>query len=145
MSEADESVSTDEVNEYLSSQVGLSAEHGMVVDHVEPGRALLRAVYDQNNLRPGGIISGPTLMRLVDLAGWVIVFSKAGIEPMAVTWDLKINFLRAAQGGDVIAEARLLKFGRKLVYSDVTMWVEGTPDKIVAHATITYARPDPAS
>lgn len=135
-------MSPDEVNAYLRDTMGSSVDAGMVVDHVEPGRVMLRAEYREANLRPGGIISGPTLMRLADLAGWVIVFSKAGLVPMAVTWDLKINFLRAAKGGDVICEAKLLKFGRKFVYSDATMWMEGDPDRLVAHAATTYVLPD---
>ena len=44
--------------------------------------------------------------------------------------------------GDVIATARQIKRGRKLIYGDVLMTIDGEPDRPVAHATITYALPN---
>ena len=82
------------------------------------------------------------MFSVADLAGWVIVFANVGLEPMAVTWDLHITFLRPAIGGDIIATATTLKSGRKLVYADVTMHIDGQPEKPVAHATVTYALPN---
>jgi acyl-coenzyme A thioesterase PaaI-like protein len=46
---------------------------------------LLRQRYSERMLRPGGIISGPTLVALADFAGPV---------GLAVTTNLSINFLR---------------------------------------------------
>ena len=60
---------------------------------------------------------------------------------MAVTWDLHITFLRPAIGGDVIGVGRRLKRGRKLIYGDIEMYIDGNPEKPVAHATVTYALP----
>lgn len=132
----------DEVNEYLAS-LGDFTGHGKIqVESItEDGTVSLRWPYTEAALRPGGYISGPTMFSVADLAGWVVVFASEGIEPMAVTWDLHITFLRPAIGGDLIAEAKTLKRGRRLVYADVTMHIDGQPEKPVAHATVTYALP----
>ncbi len=129
------------VNDYLGESMPSFVADGMRVEHLEPDVAVVRLPYVESKLRPGGIIAGPTLMSLTDLAVWVAIFTRRGITPMAVTWDLKINFLRAARGGDVLATARILKLGRQLVYATVEMVVDGRPDEIVAHATVTYALP----
>jgi uncharacterized protein (TIGR00369 family) len=58
---------------------------------------------------------------------------------MAVTSSLTISFLRGAKRGDVHAEAELLSLGRRLAVCDVRLWTE-SPDRLAAHATVTYAR-----
>lgn len=103
-----------------------------------------RWLYDDTKLRPGGSISGPTMMQLVDLNAWVVVFTRRGIVPMAVTWDLHINFLRPAIGRDLLIETEQLKCGR-LAYSRSTLYHEDDPDRPVASATTTYAVPDDSS
>ena len=52
------------------------------------------APIDEEHLRPGGTISGPTMMELADFAMYVAVFSAVGPQPLAVTTNLNINFLR---------------------------------------------------
>ena len=134
-------VTPSEINEYLDD-LGDFTGHGTVrVEDVTDDSVCVRWSYDEAALRPGGYISGPTLFTVADLAGWVMTFLRDGIEPMAVTWDLHITFLRPAIGGDVIANTKVLKQGRSLVYGEVTMHVDGEPDKPVAHATVTYVRP----
>lgn len=135
-------VTAQEVNEYMSGLGDFSGHGTVTVEEVGDADVRLRWPYNKEALRPGGYISGPTMFTMADLAGWVLVFATEGITPMAVTWDLHITFLRPAIGGDLIAKAKQLKRGRKLVYGDVTMYIEGKPDKPVCHATVTYALPD---
>ncbi len=92
------------------------------------------------SLRPGGTISGPTLMTLADTAMYALVLAQVGTDGHAVTTNLNINFLRKPKPVDVIAEVRLLKSGARLIVGDVTMYSDGekTP---VAHATVTYSIP----
>jgi uncharacterized protein (TIGR00369 family) len=79
-------------------------------------------------------------MALADTAVWVAVLSVVGRVAMTVTVDLNIHFLRPAAPVDVVAEARLLKIGRRLAVGDVLMYSDGDPEP-VAHATVTYAIP----
>ena len=80
------------------------------------------------------------MMAAVDFLGWVLVFTRAGITPMAVTWDLSINFLRPAVGRDVIVEGTQTKFGT-FTHATYDLYLDGEPDVLVAHATTTYAVP----
>lgn len=129
-------VSADEVNAYL-----LDAMPGAPpVELLGENFARCRWIYDETGTRPGGYISGPVIMTLIDCAVWCAVFTRAGITPMAVTWELKVNFLRPALGGDLIAEATLHKFGR-LSYASVAVHLDGDADRLVAHGAATYAVP----
>lgn len=102
----------------------------------------LRQRYSDNMLRPGGTISGPTLMALADCTMYVVLLSAIGPVALAVTTNLSINFLRkGVPGHDVIAEARLLKLGQRLAVGEVIMFSASSPDPI-AHVTVTYSIPN---
>ena len=103
---------------------------------------LLRQRYSETMLRPGGTISGPTLMALADCAMYVVLLSAIGPVGLAVTTNLNINFLRKGQAGqDVLAEARILKLGKRLAVGEVTLLSGDSPDPI-AHVTATYSIPN---
>lgn len=134
-------VTPSDVHEFMASLGGFAKDTPITVEATEPNNVRVRWSHDEEKLRPGGYVSGPTLFTIADLCGWVLTFTTEGITPMAVTWDLHITYLRPALGGDVIGVGRMLKRGRKLIYGDVTMYIDGKPDKPVAHATVTYALP----
>lgn len=120
---------------------GLPAAAGVIVERVEPGLACVRIAYSERMLRPGGVISGPTLFAAADTAMYALVLSHLGPELMAVTANFNMNFLNKAAPGDVHAEARLLKLGRRLVVMDVRLFTSADPGRVVAHVTGSYARP----
>ncbi|NNU16062.1 PaaI family thioesterase [Parvularcula sp. ZS-1/3] len=107
---------------------------------MERDRVVLRLDCGPGQLRPGGFVSGPTQMALADTAAYLAVFTRRGIEPMALTSNLSINFLRPCPSSWLEAEARVLKFGRSTVVTEVTMRGEAS-DKAVSHAVVTYAMP----
>jgi uncharacterized protein (TIGR00369 family) len=98
------------------------------------------AAYREGLLRPGGVISGPTLMSLSDTAAYALVLAHIGDQLMAVTSSLTMNFLRGAKPGDLYAEAEMLRLGRRMAVCDVRLWTEG-PDRLAAQALVTYAIP----
>ena len=137
-------VSVDEINDYLGSLGEFTRNSRISVEDIAAATVRVRWSHDEEMLRPGGYVSGPTLFGIADMCGWLLVFATEGITPMAVTWDLHITFMRPAVGADIIAEGRRLKRGKSLVYGDVLMYLDGQPDRPVAHATVTYALPTPA-
>lgn len=110
------------------------------VETVEPGRVAVISPYRAGVLRPGGVISGPTLMSLADTAAYALVLAHIGDQLMAVTSQLNMSFLRGAQPGDMHAEAEMLRLGRRLAICDVRIWTEA-PDRLAAQANVTYAIP----
>jgi uncharacterized protein (TIGR00369 family) len=113
---------------------------GPHVRDVDPGRVRVVLPYRDGLLRPGGVISGPTLMSLADTAAYALVLSHIGDQLMAVTSQLNISFLRGAKPGDITAEAELLRLGRRLAVCDIRIWTE-SPDRLAAQANVTYAIP----
>lgn len=91
-------------------------------------------------IRPGDIVSGPALMGLIDVAAYAVILAHIGAVPMAVTHSLNVTFLRACRLETVVADARLLKLGRRLVTVDVRLW-QGTEDRLIAQSTVGYALP----
>ncbi len=131
-------LSADEVNAVLGGAFPDSAIPGLV-RQIEPGRVRIVRGYDAGMLRPGGLISGPTLMSVADTAAYALIIAHVGAELMAVTSALNINFLRGAQPGDIQVEAQLLSLGRRNVVCDVRIWTE-SEERLAAQATVTYAR-----
>lgn len=92
-------------------------------------------------VRPGGTISGPTLFTLADLTLWAAVLSVIGPQPLAVTAEMAIHFLRRPKPDALVARCDVLKAGRRLVHGDVRIASRGEPDVVVCHATGSYAVP----
>ncbi|WP_241764699.1 PaaI family thioesterase [Hyphomonas johnsonii] len=132
-------MTADEANTFLSAAfVGTGRRSEVTL--MEEGRAVMRLVADATHLRPGGYISGPTQMSLVDSAAYMAVMTYTGHEPMTVTSNLSINFLRPCIGDVVVADARVMKIGQALAVMDVDVRIEGA-DKPASHAVVTYALP----
>lgn len=107
---------------------------------IAPAHARLRLDPDEEMIRPGGIVSGPVLMGVVDVAAWAVVLAHVGPVAMAVTHSLNMTFLRGCAVAPVVADARLLKLGRRLATIDVRLW-QGDEDRLIAQSTVGYALP----
>jgi uncharacterized protein (TIGR00369 family) len=112
------------------------------VQHADGETCVLRQRYSDRMLRPGGTVSGPTLMALADCAMYVVLLSAIGPVGLAVTTNLNINFLRKGQAGqDVLAAAKILKLGKRLAVGEVTL-LSGDSTDPIAHVTATYSIPN---
>lgn len=130
-----------EAFEKMLQRQGLLADAFRVsVEKLEPGIARLRLDGDERHLRSGGTICGPVMFTLADAALYALVLATAGNEIMAVTSDISIRFLRKPPPGDLLAEARLIKHGRRTIVGDVLLFSEDSDDP-VAHVTGAYALP----
>lgn len=142
MAELKPIMSVEELDRFMDIAFPQMHEGGRlnVIEAVGPGTARLRLRYSDRNLRPGGTISGPAMMALADYAMYAVVLAHIGPVALAVTTNLNINFLRKPSPADIVAEAKLLKLGRRLAVGDVLMWQDGQ-DGPVAHVTSTYSIP----
>ncbi|MEM6783110.1 MAG: PaaI family thioesterase [Bacteroidota bacterium] len=72
---------------------------------------------------------------------WFLCFSAAGhVEPLALTSDVTVRFLRPAQGATLYARAILNRAGRRSVVGTVTVWTDNI-DAPCAVAQGAYVRP----
>ena len=107
---------------------------------IGPMTAKVRCRIGEEDIRPGGTVSGPAMFWAVDCAFYIALLAMIGKVPLAVTTNANINFLNKPAPTDIIAEARILKLGKLLATGDVTLYSEGAP-RPIAHATLTYAIP----
>ncbi len=139
-----------EINAFFAAHFPqISPEY--VVEETGPMFARLRLRFSERRLRPGGTISGPTMFELADVALYAAIIAQMGVgdDPaiahlsqgaLTVTTNLNINFLRRPAPGDLIADARLMKLGRRLAVGEAWLHGQGSVEP-VAHATATYSIP----
>lgn len=133
-------VSKDEINEFFQKAFGHRADKVPPTILAEHGRAVVTMDINENMLRPGGFISGPTQMAMADHAAYIAIFTMIGITPMALTSNLNINFLRPCQGELLTADAVVLKLGKSLAVINVE--IKGSSsDKASSQSVVTYALP----
>jgi acyl-coenzyme A thioesterase PaaI-like protein len=130
-------VTVEAVNEFVAREF---PESGSRCEEVGPTWATARFDSSLVGLRPGGIISGPTVFGVCDAALWYACFTAIGIEPMALTSELSIRFMRPARGPAVRARADLHHVGRRSIIGTVVAWTDDiTSPGAVAQGT--YVRP----
>ena len=136
-------MSVTELEKFLHREFPQAFSGGDIsIESADGTSCLLRQRYNDRMLRPGGTVSGPTLMGLADFAMFVVLLSAIGPVGLAVTTNLNINFLRKGQPGqDVLAAARLLKLGRRLAVGEVNL-LSGAQSDPIAHMTATYSIPN---
>ena len=136
-------MSVAELEKFLHEEFPQAFSDGdITIESADGETCLLRRRFDERMLRPGGTVSGPTLMAMADFAMYVVLLSAIGPVGLAVTTNLNINFLRKPAQRDLIAECRLIKLGKRLAVGEVQIYSEGEGE-MVAHATTTYSIPPP--
>ena len=135
-------MSVEELHRFLTVEFPqvFHADSGLSIEEAWHGGGRVRQAYQAQFIRPGGTISGPTMMALADFAMYVWLLASIGPVPLAVTINLSINFLRKPAARDLIAECRLLKLGKRLAVGEVTIRSDGMNEP-VAHVTSTYSIP----
>jgi uncharacterized protein (TIGR00369 family) len=130
----------DELHKFLEEHFPQAAHLGLEIEHLDDAKIRVRVASDEKHLRPGGTVSGPTLVWMADLGFYLLLMGRLGSVAQAVTTNLNINFMRKPDPADLLGEGRLMKLGRTLAVGDFTIWNEGKDDP-VAHVTLTYALP----
>ena len=131
-------VSKDQMIAFLRSEF---PNAGYVIEDFTDNSVKVRHQVREQDLRPGGTVSGPTMMALADTALYVALLREIGLVSLAVTTSLNFNFLRKPVADrDLLAECELLKRGKSLAVGEVTICSEGD-EAPVAHAIGTYSIP----
>ena len=133
-------IAVEEFNAEFLVKVPMAAAIGIRATELKKGEARLLMPFSAALARPVDTVSGPALMTLADVAAWAVVLTVIGRQEMAVTTSLNMNFLRMPGSADIVAEAKILKMGRRLAVSAIEL-IRADNDEMVAHATATYAIP----
>lgn len=134
-------LTAEQVQALIRAGVPMADDMDLRIDRLDERGALARVPFQAKLVRPGGTLSGPTIMALADAAMYAVVFGSLGRVEMAVTSNLNINFLAKPKPVDLIAEARILKLTRRQAVCEVSLFSAGEEGELVAHVTGTYALP----
>jgi len=123
-------------------------EFPLSVEEITYGSARVRLAIRPSQLRMGNTVSGPTLFALADVAFFAAVLSVFGPEREALTTDMSIRFLSRPSPVDTIAEARVLRAGRRNASGEVTLYSDGQPEpvaKCLGGYAVVGVVPDPSA
>jgi uncharacterized protein (TIGR00369 family) len=133
-------MTADELNAFLAGAFPQFDRPYQATEVTDTG-VVLRLPIGPEHERPGGTVSGPTMMGLADGAAWLATLSRIGPVALSVTSSLTIHFLRKPSLDHALwARASLLRLGRRQSVSEVHLLSDGGDD-LVAQATVTYAIP----
>ena len=131
-------VSKTEMEAFFSEEF---PQASFVIESFDEGSVTIRRKVDAGDLRPGGTVSGPTMMGLADCAIYAAILREIGLVALAVTTSLNINFLRKPVADtDILGVCKILKLGKTLATGEVTIYSEGD-DRPIAHSVGTYSIP----
>lgn len=134
-------LTAEDVQALIRAGLPMADDLDLRIDRLDEQGVLARVPFHAKLVRPGGTLSGPTLMALADAAMYAVVLGRLGRVEMAVTSNLNINFLIKPQPVDLFADARILRLSRRQAVCEVGLYSAGSSDELVAHVTGTYALP----
>jgi uncharacterized protein (TIGR00369 family) len=115
----------------------------VAVSACSPGTCELTMPFDARLERPGGIVSGMTIMGVADVAMWLAIMTIRGTRETWVTSDMKTAFLRSGRKETIRCRATVLKHGARVAYGVVD--TTGERSGLLAHHVITYTHVPSAS
>jgi len=121
----------------FNEQRGYFVEHlDLRLEAVGEGTARMRLPYREEVANGTGAIHGGAIVSLCDTCFYIALASIYGREQQTTTAQLACNFLAPAlPPHDLIADAKVLKAGRRIVYGEVYV---RSGDRLVAHATLNF-------
>lgn len=137
-------LSASELEEVLARTLPAVDHHGEVVEKVGDGLIRLRLPYQAVFSAPvtiNGITasaySGPLVMGFADTAMYACIMADQGRGAVPFMISYTIGFLNAAKPVDLIAEARIVRRGRRMFYVECWLTSDGDAEPS-AHITSTY-------
>jgi len=129
--------SEDELKQLLND-VAFTRNFGFVLHGIADSQCSIDVPFQDAFERPGGIVSGQVFMAAADVAMWLAIKTKLGLTDSSVTAEMKTNFLGGAKRAGFRCTAKVLKFGRHLIYG-VAECVDSN-GRLLTHHTVTYIR-----
>lgn len=111
---------------------------GIELDSIGNGRARLSLEVTKQHLQLAGVMHGGAIATLIDTA---VAFAIVGVSDASArftTVELKVNYLSAIHEGRVVAEARLIRDGRRIVVAECDLF--DSDGQLAAKGLLTYIR-----
>lgn len=93
---------------------------GMCIEEVSPDFCRMRLPFRPELQQAGGLVHGGAIASLLDSAGVMAIKGGLDSEVNGVpTITMTVNYLAPARGTDVLAEAKIIRRRRSLVFAEV--------------------------
>lgn len=102
---------------------------------IEEGRVEARMPLTDEQKQYSGVSHGGVLAALADTIAGFAAYTMTPLEKDVLTAEMKISFLRAAWGKELIAKGYVIKPGRNIHFSECEIFCD---DKQVAKASGTF-------
>jgi uncharacterized protein (TIGR00369 family) len=110
---------------------------GYELESIGEGKAVMSLRVTDRHLQIHGVVHGGVLASLADTAGAMAAYAILPHGTRLATVEMTINYLEAVNGGQIIAEARVLRLGRTLAVSECE--IKDAEGKLAAKSLLTFA------
>jgi uncharacterized protein (TIGR00369 family) len=129
-----------EVDQIVAAGIPWVTDLDLRVEAIGEGTCRARLPFGPRKVRPGGTVAGPMLVALASYAAYVAVLSAVGRIEKAAVIHQSADFFKGT-AGDVIAEARIVNRGRRLVATETRLLAAEPAGLLLAQVTATYSLP----
>jgi len=113
---------------------------GIEFTFIEEGVVEARMQLKDEHKQYSGVSHGGVLAALADTIAGFAAYTLTPLDRDVLTAEMKISFLRAAWGKELIARGYVIKPGRKVHFSECEIYCD---DKMVAKASGTFCVVEP--
>jgi len=107
---------------------------GLIVEQADGVETRLRMPLNPAHYRVGKVISGQTLLALVDLTMMLAISGHFGGYRNMATINQSTNFLKPISDADIIATGRLLRVGKTMAFGEVLLAADGGTTAVQAQS-----------
>jgi uncharacterized protein (TIGR00369 family) len=126
-----------ELRELLDAHA-FTRDFGYLVHEIGDGHCSIDIPFQHAFERPGGVVAGQVYMAAADVAMWLAIKTRLGMEDKSVTAEMKTSFLGSAKKENFRCGAKILKLGRRLIYGVAEC--AALDGRLLTHHTLTYIR-----
>lgn len=129
-----------EINRVFN-QAPFIADIGMELVDIAPGRCNTLLTLGKRHQQQDGFVHAGILTTVADHTAGTAGASLVAAGQYVLSTDIKISLMRAASGIRLHCRARVLKSGRRLIFTESEVYCENEHQKhrLVAKATVTLA------
>ncbi|MCC8095136.1 MAG: PaaI family thioesterase [Tannerellaceae bacterium] len=107
---------------------------------IEEGKVEALMPLKEEHKQYSGVSHGGVLAALADTIAGFAAYTMTPLDRDVLTAEMKISFLRAAWGKELIAKEYVIKPGRKVYFSECEIYCD---EKLVAKASSTFCVVEP--
>lgn len=111
---------------------------GIEIDLIEEGRARLSMDVTEKHRQLAGVMHGGAIATLIDSAVAMAIVGASEPNARFTTIELKINYLSPIVEGHIVADARLIRDGRRIIVAECDVF--DPAGKLAAKGLLTYMR-----